>query len=281
MTEVAVKSIGGEVVRQLELDERVWGITPNTAVLHQAVVTQLANQRKGTHATKTRGMVAGGGKKPWRQKGTGRARQGSTRAPHWRGGGIVFGPHPRSYHRDLPRKMRRLALRSALSAKVQDGELVVVDQFTLAAAKTKEMVAVLERLGATGSALIVLGEADGAAKRAAANLPKVRTAQPGSTNLLDVLKHRWLLITVDAVESITRTLSADLKPTAVATESSPPRASRPAETTALAGEASAPPAPASASPPAETTATTSEAGAPPAPASAPPPAESAAEGETP
>jgi large subunit ribosomal protein L4 len=280
MIEVAVKSVGGEVVRQLQLDERVWGITPNTAVLHQAVVTQLANQRKGTHATKTRGMVAGGGKKPWRQKGTGRARQGSTRAPHWRGGGIVFGPHPRSYHRDLPRKMRRLALRSALSAKVQDGELVVVDQFTLAAAKTKEMVAVLERLGATGSALIVLGEADGAAKRAAANLPKVRTAQPGSTNLLDVLKHRWLLITVDAVESITRTLSADLKPTA-GTEPSPPRARRAAETAARTDEASSPTPKASVSPPAGTAATAGEASAPPAPASAPPPAESAAEGETP
>jgi large subunit ribosomal protein L4 len=259
MIEVAVKSVGGEVVRQLQLDERVWGITPNTAVLHQAVVAQLANQRKGTHATKTRGMVAGGGKKPWRQKGTGRARQGSTRAPHWRGGGIVFGPHPRSYHKDLPRKMRRLALRSALSAKVQDGELVVVDQFTLAAAKTKEMVAVLDRLGATGSALIVLGEADGAAKRAAANLPKVRTALPGSTNLLDLLKHRWLLITVDAVEAITRTLSADLKATATAADLSPALARHAAETAVAADEPSAAPAP----------------------ASAPPPTPNAAEGETP
>jgi large subunit ribosomal protein L4 len=259
MIEVAVKSVGGEIVRQLQLDERVWGITPNTAVLHQAVVAQLANQRKGTHATKTRVMVAGGGKKPWRQKGTGRARQGSTRAPHWRGGGVVFGPHPRSYHKALPRKMRRLALRSALSAKVQEGELVVIDQFTLVAAKTKEMVAVLERLGAPGSALIVLGEADSAAKRAAANLPKVRTAQPGSTNLLDVLNHRWLLITVDAVESITRALSADLKVTATAADSSPARASRAAGTEATADEVSAPPAP----------------------ASAPPPATSAAEGETP
>ena len=278
MIEVAVKSVGGETVRQLQLDERVWGITPNTAVLHQAVVTQLANQRKGTHATKTRGMVAGGGKKPWRQKGTGRARQGSTRAPHWRGGGIVFGPHPRSYHKDLPRKMRRLALRSALSAKVQDGELVVVDQFTLAAAKTKEMVAVLERLGATGSALIVLGEADGAAKRAAANLPKVRTALPGSTNLLDVLKYRWLLITVDAVETITRTLSADLKAPAAAADSAAARTRPAAGAEATAAVPSAPPAPASAPPPATKAA---EEEAPPAPASAPPPAAPAAEGETP
>src|SRR3954465_12187071 len=143
MIEVAVKSVGGDVVRQLQLGERVWGITPNTAVLHQAVVTQLANQRKGTHATKTRGMVAGGGKKPWRQKGTGRARAGSTRAPHWRGGGVVFGPHPRSYHQRLPRKMRRLALRSALSEKTASESLIVVDRLTVEDARTKTLLGML------------------------------------------------------------------------------------------------------------------------------------------
>ena len=211
MIEVPVKSAAGEVLRQLPLDERVWGITPNTAVLHQAVVAQLANQRKGTHKVKTRGEVAGGGRKPWRQKGTGRARQGSIRAPHWRGGGIVFGPQPRSYHKDLPRKMRRLALRSALSAKLQDGELIVVDSLGLQTPKTREMVALLDRLGAGGSALVVLAGPDEGVKRAAANLPKIRTAMPGSTNLLDVLKYRWLLMTVDAVEAITRSLSAGLR----------------------------------------------------------------------
>src|ERR671934_2467907 len=132
-----VLDLRGKVLRSIDLDDRVFGITPNQAVVHQAVVAQQANARQGTHDTRTRGEVAGGGKKPYRQKGTGYARQGSNRAPHYRKGGIVFGPHPRSYHKDLPRKMRRLALRSALSAQVQDGELVVVDQFTLAAAKTK------------------------------------------------------------------------------------------------------------------------------------------------
>jgi large subunit ribosomal protein L4 len=201
--------MAGKVLRQLDLDERVFGLEPNMAIMHQAVVAQLANQRKGTHSTKTRGEVAGGGKKPWRQKGTGRARQGSTRAPHWRGGGIVFGPKPRSYHQDLPRKMRRLALRSALSAKLRDGEVVVIDNFILPAPKTKEMSAALTTIGATGSALVVLGGPDEQIKRAAANLPKVRTVAPGSTNLLDVLNHQWLVLTVDAIDTLTRTLTSD------------------------------------------------------------------------
>jgi len=214
MIEAPVRNVAGEVVRQIQLDERVFGITPNTAVVHQAVVAQLANQRRGTHSTKSRGEVAGGGKKPWRQKGTGRARQGSTRAPHWRGGGIVFGPKPRSYHQDLPRKMRRLAMRSALSAKLRDGELMVLDGFTLPTAKTREMAATLAQLGAADGALIVLGGPDPEVKRAAANLPKVRTVAPGSTNLLDVLNHRWLLLTVDAVETLTRALTAGVRPLA-------------------------------------------------------------------
>jgi len=209
VTQVDVRDMAGKVLRQLDLDERVFGLEPNMAVMHQAVVAQLANQRKGTHSTKTRGEVAGGGKKPWRQKGTGRARQGSTRAPHWRGGGIVFGPKPRSYHQDLPRKMRRLALRSALSAKLRDGEVVVIDNFTLPAPKTKEKSAALTKLGAVGSALVVLGSADDPIKRASANLPKVRAVAPGSTNLLDVLNHQWLVLTVDAIETLTRTLLSD------------------------------------------------------------------------
>src|SRR3954453_21803980 len=154
----------------------------NKALIKQAVVAAQANKRQSTSHTKTRGEVAGGGKKPWRQKGTGRARQGSTREPHWRGGGIVFGPKARSYHQDLPRKMRRLALRSALSAKLRDGEVVVIDTFTLPAPKTKEMSAALTTIGAVGSARVVLGTADEPIKRAAANLPKVRAVAPGSTN---------------------------------------------------------------------------------------------------
>jgi len=283
MIEIPVKSVAGEVVRQLQLDERVWGITPNTAVLHQAVVAQLANKRKGTHSTKTRGMVAGGGRKPWRQKGTGRARQGSTRAPHWRGGGIVFGPHPRSYHKDLPRKMRRLAMRSALSAKVQDGELIVIDAFSLPAAKTREMAATLDRLGASGSALIVLGGPDEQVKRAAANLPKIRTVMPGSTNLVDVLNHRWLLMTVDAIEALTRTLTLKLRESAPgngegagarAGRTAPQRAAT-APQAAAPGAQAAPRAPALPSPqPAPTAASSGprgEATAAPAAASAAPP----------
>jgi large subunit ribosomal protein L4 len=211
MIEVPVKSVTGEVVRQIALDERVFGIEPNIAVVHQAVVAQLANRRRGTHSTKTRGMVAGGGRKPWRQKGTGRARQGSIRAPHWRGGGVVFGPHPRSYHQALPRKMRRLALRSVLSAKLRDGELVVLDKIELPQPKTREMRAVLERLGVADSALVVLGARDEAVKRAAANLPKVRTVLPEGANLVDMLTHRWLLLTVDAVEVLTRHLTAEVR----------------------------------------------------------------------
>jgi large subunit ribosomal protein L4 len=221
MIEVAVKGMSGETVRQIQLDERVFGLEPNTAVVHQAMVAQLANQRKGTHNTKTRGQVAGGGKKPWRQKGTGRARQGSTRAPHWRGGGIVFGPHPRSYHKDLPRKMRRLALRSVLSAKLRDGELLVLDRFELPAPKTREMAAALERLGAPGSTLVVLGGPNEPVKRAAANLPKVRTVAPGSTNLLDVMNYRWLLMTVEAVDALTRTLTTGLRDRATDAENGP------------------------------------------------------------
>src|SRR3954463_282697 len=156
MIEVAVKSVGGEVVRQLQLDERVWGITPNTAVLHQAVVTQLANQRKGTHATKTRGMVAGGGKKPWRQKGTGRARQGSTRAPHWRGGGIVFGAHPRSYHQDVPRKVKSLARRSAFNQRPLDGQIAVIERLAPEAPKTRAFAELLGKVGVAGAKRVLI-----------------------------------------------------------------------------------------------------------------------------
>src|SRR5689334_24922159 len=132
-----VVDLRGSVLRSIDLDDRVFGIEPNEAVVHQAIVTQQANARQGTHDTRTRGEVAGGGKKPYRQKGTGYARQGSRRAPHYKGGGIVFGPHPRSYEKAMPRKMRRLALRSALSARAAEDALTIVDAFTLPDGKTK------------------------------------------------------------------------------------------------------------------------------------------------
>ena len=136
MVQSKVVDLRGQVLRSIDLDDRVFGIKPNTAVVHQAVVTQQANARQGTHDTRTRGEVAGGGKKPYRQKGTGYARQGSRRAPHYKGGGVVFGPHPRSYAKALPRKMRRLALRSVLSARAAEQALTIVDSFTLGAGKT-------------------------------------------------------------------------------------------------------------------------------------------------
>lgn len=211
MPSVDVKNARGETVGTLELDDRVFGIEPNRAVLHQAVVTQLANQRRGTHDTKTRGEVAGGGKKPWRQKGTGRARQGSTRAPHWRGGGVVFGPHPRSYHRDLPRKMRRLAMRSALSAKVADASLTVVDGLAVASGKTREMVELLAAIGASKGALIVLPQRDELLLRSSGNVPKVRTVTLGGMNLLDILNYPTLVMTRESVEAVTQALASDVR----------------------------------------------------------------------
>src|SRR6266853_5763908 len=153
-----VVDLRGSVVRTIDLDDRVFGIEPNRAVVHQAVVTQEANARQGTHDTRTRGEVAGGGKKPYRQKGTGYARQGSKRAPHYTGGGIVFGPHPRSYEKAFPKKMRHLAMRSVLSARAAEDALTIVDSFTLEAGKTKALLATLATLGAADGALVVLGE---------------------------------------------------------------------------------------------------------------------------
>jgi len=211
VTAVDVKNLKGEVVGSVELDDRVFGIEPNKAVVHQAVVAQLANQRKGTADTKTRGEVRGGTHKMWRQKGTGRARQGDRRAPHWTGGGVVFGPHPRSYHKDLPIKMRRLAMRSALSARVAEQAVTVVDALTLTAAKTREMRVILGALGLERGALIVLPEGDADVKRATGNLQNVRAVTPGSLCLLDVLKYRHLIVTKPAAEALTAQLLAEVR----------------------------------------------------------------------
>jgi large subunit ribosomal protein L4 len=207
MTSVDVVNIKGEVVGSFDLDDSVFGVEPNRAVVHQAVVAQLANQRKGTADTKTRGEVRGGTHKMWRQKGTGRARQGDRRAPHWTGGGVVFGPHPRSYHKDLPRKMRRIAMKSALSSRVADSTLTVVDDLALTAPKTREIRGILTALGVNRSALIVVGERDEAIARASRNLPEVRAVTPGGLCLLDVLKFRHLVFTRAAVEALTEQLT--------------------------------------------------------------------------
>ena len=210
MTSVDVKNIKGEVVGSFDLDDRVFGVEPNEAVVHQVVVAQLANQRKGTADTKTRGEVRGGTHKMWRQKGTGRARQGDRRAPHWRGGGVVFGPHPRSYHKDVPRKMRRVAMKSALSARLAESALTVVDDLVLEAAKTREMRGLMVALGLGRSALIVVAERNEDMTRATRNLPEVRTVTPGSLNLLDVLKFRHLVLTRPAVEALTEQLLKEI-----------------------------------------------------------------------
>jgi large subunit ribosomal protein L4 len=206
-----VLNLRGEVLRTIELDDRVFGITPNQAVVHQAVVAQQANARQGTHDTKTRGEVAGGGKKPYRQKGTGHARQGSTRAPHYRKGGVVFGPHPRDYTKHMPRKMRRLAVRSVLSARAaEERGLIVVDDFTIETGKTKALLATLGTLDVAEGALIVLGERSETVLRAAKNLQKVHAVTPNGMNLLDMLRLPRLILTISAVDELTRTLTSDL-----------------------------------------------------------------------
>jgi large subunit ribosomal protein L4 len=199
-----VYNITGEVVYQIELNDYVFGIEPNVPVMHQALVRQRANARLGTHSTRTRGQVRGGGHKPWRQKGTGRARQGSTSAPHWRGGGVVFGPHPRSYRQEMPRKMRRLALRSALSDKARDEAITVVQGLEAIEPRTKVMKQVLEALAVTTSALIVLPEKTETVERAAGNLDEIKTLLYANLNLADLLKYQRLILTPEAIAEIER-----------------------------------------------------------------------------
>jgi large subunit ribosomal protein L4 len=213
-----VVDLRGSALREIDLDDRVFGIEPNAAVVHQAVVTQEANARQGTHDTRTRGEVAGSGKKPYRQKGTGYARQGSRRAPHYRGGGIIFGPHPRSYAKAMPRKMRRLALRSVLSARAAEGALTIVDAFTLETPKTKTLLETLSTLGVEPGVVVVVGTRDDGVLRAARNLDNVHVVTPNGLNLLDVLRLPRLILAEHAVGELTRTLTMDLAPAKETTE---------------------------------------------------------------
>jgi large subunit ribosomal protein L4 len=176
--------------------------------MHQALVRQMANAHLGTHKVKSRSEVSGGGKKPWRQKGTGRARQGSTRAPHWRHGGIVFGPTPRSYEQDMPRKMRRLALRSALSAKAAEQQIVVVDRLDMNAPRTKAMVEFLSKVEAQRSTLILLPDRNQAVELSARNLPNVKTLRAGYLNVRDLLGYETLVLPLDALSQIETFLAA-------------------------------------------------------------------------
>ncbi len=206
MPQVNVVNMAGDVVGQLELNDFVFGIEPNATVVHQAVVCQRANARRGTADTQTRGEVSASGSKLWRQKGTGRARQGSRRAPHWKGGGVAFGPHPRSYAQSMPRKMRRLALRSVLSSTVAEDRLMVLDRLEIAAPRTKEMAAAMAGLGVVGKAMVVLPEMNDEIMRAARNLPELLAVTPGSMNLLDLLSRDRVVMTVDAVKAVTEWL---------------------------------------------------------------------------
>ena len=202
MSKINVVDMAGKVVSELELNDAVFGIEPNKTAMHTAVVNYLANQRHGTQSTLTRTEVSGGGKKPYRQKGTGNARQGSTRAPQWRHGGIALGPKPRSYRIAMNKKVKRLAILSALSTKVIDNEMIVVDAITTDEYKTKTMVNMLNAVGAQGKTLIVLDSADAKVIKSAANIDKVKTAQVNSLNVYDILNCDKFVIVKGAVEKL-------------------------------------------------------------------------------
>ncbi|MFD2925234.1 50S ribosomal protein L4 [Halobacillus naozhouensis] len=207
MPKVALLSQSGSQVGDIELSDAVFGIEPNTHVLHEAVVSQRASLRQGTHKVKNRSEVSGGGRKPWRQKGTGRARQGSTRSPQWVGGGTVFGPTPRSYSYKMPRKMRRLALKSAYSSKVQENNIVVLEDLSFDAPKTKEVVNMLKALDVNEKALIVTADLNENAVLSSNNLPAVKTLTFDEVSVLDLLTHDKLILTKEAAEKAGEVLS--------------------------------------------------------------------------
>ncbi|MFL2095474.1 50S ribosomal protein L4 [Marinilactibacillus psychrotolerans] len=206
MPTVALYKQDGTQNGEVTLNDAVFGIEPNESVVFDAITMQRASLRQGTHAVKNRSAVRGGGRKPWRQKGTGRARQGSIRSPQWRGGGVVFGPTPRSYSYKLPKKVRRLAIRSALSSKVLDKELIVVEGLNFDAPKTKEFRAVLTNLDVNKKVLVVLENDNDFAALSARNLPGVKIVAPNNVSVLDVVAHDNLIITKAALEKVEEAL---------------------------------------------------------------------------
>jgi large subunit ribosomal protein L4 len=218
---VDVYNMAGEVVDTVELLDEVFGVEPNVGLVHQAVVRHQANQRQGTADTKTRGRVSGGGRKPFRQKGTGRARQGSTRAPHWRHGGVVFGPHPRDYRQAMPTKMRREALRSALSAQVAEGLVRFVDRIEFAEPKTRLASDLLRNLAIDGSALVVTPEVDQLVYRSVRNIPGTRILPANLINVYEVVKHRYLVMPVEAARRVEEWLRRTPAAAGVGSESAP------------------------------------------------------------
>ena len=202
MANVAVYDIAHNQVGDIELNDNIFGVEMNAGLVHQAVVMQLAAQRLGTHATKTRSMVRGGGRKPWRQKGTGRARSGSTRSPLWVGGGTVFGPHPRKYAFSMPRKQRRLAIKCALSDKVKSGDFIVLDQIGFDAPKTKQVVKLLNDFSVDKKTLFITADEAENVEKSARNIPGVKAITAMGLNVFDILNHDKLFITKDAITRI-------------------------------------------------------------------------------
>ena len=202
MPSISVVDMEGKQVGTVDLSDSIFGIEPNAAVMHQVVLSYLAAQRQGTQSALTRAEVSGGGKKPWRQKGTGRARQGSTRAPQWTHGGVVFAPKPRDYRFTVNKKERRLAMKSALSVKAAENDIIVVDAITTGEYKTKKIVAMLGAVGADKKALIVLPEVDDMVIKSANNIPGVKTAQVNTINVYDILNADKLIIAKEAVSKI-------------------------------------------------------------------------------
>ncbi len=202
MPKIDVYNMEGKKVSDVELNDNVFGIEPNEAIVHSVLVNYLANQRQGTQSTKTRSEVSGGGRKPWRQKGTGRARQGSIRAPQWVKGGIALGPKPRSYKYTVNKKERRLAIRSVLSSKVLENNLVVLDKAEMKEIKTQAMVKTLENLKITGKTLILLPEKNENVQKSARNIKNVKTTLVNTINVYDLLKYNKLVVTLDAVKKL-------------------------------------------------------------------------------
>ncbi|MHB1127412.1 MAG: 50S ribosomal protein L4 [Bacillota bacterium] len=207
MPRVPVYNIEGNQVGEIDLNDNIFGIKVNEPVMHQVVVMHLANKRRGTSSTKIRSEVSGGGRKPWRQKGTGRARAGSNRSPLWRGGGVTFGPRPRDYSYTIPKKVRRLALKSALSSKVLDGNLVVVDEIIMQQPKTKDMVKILGSLGVAEKALVVTAIKDENVQKSARNIPGITPATAVGLNVYELLLHDKLVMTRDAVARVEEVLA--------------------------------------------------------------------------
>ncbi|MFC0212819.1 50S ribosomal protein L4 [Paenibacillus chartarius] len=207
MPKVALYNVSGAQVGEVELNDAVFGLEPHVHAIHEAVLMQQASLRQGTHKVKGRSEVRGGGRKPWKQKGTGRARQGSIRSPQWKGGGVVFGPTPRSYAYKLPKKVRRLAIKSALSSKVVSSNIIVLDSLALSTPKTKEFVAILNNLKVDSKALIVGASHDDNVALSARNIPGVKFVAADGINVLDVMFHDKLIITKDAVQKVEEVLA--------------------------------------------------------------------------